>query len=280
MTYFVDALFIHPVKSLRPAGQPAAIVTPLGLAGDRRWMLIDAGGRFISQREDGRLAQIIAAPVDGGLELTVPDQLKVIVAEPPVGAPRVEAIIWQHLLALPAAPEATAPLSAYLGYPARLVHLPADVIRHANPVWAGANSPVSLADAYPVLVATSGSLAALNAAIGASGGAPVPMARFRPNIVIDAPAWAETQWRRIRLGEVELELIKPSDRCIVTTTDQDSGARMGKEPLATLARIRRSADPRINGVLFGENAVVRQAGMVRVGDRVSVLKTGSAWPLA
>jgi uncharacterized protein YcbX len=95
------------------------------------------------------------------------------------------------------------------------------------------------------------------------------MARFRPNLVVHCDdAWAEDGWSQLKIGEVVLDLVKPSDRCIVTTTDQRTGERMGKEPLASLARIHRSSDPRIKGVLFGVNAVPRSLGALRVGDEV------------
>lgn len=268
----VTGLFIHPLKGARPVSLTQAPVEPRGLAGDRRWMLVDAAGRFVSQREDGRLAMISAEVCNGGLRLSWPGG-KMTVAPPLPAAPRFAAVIWRDSLQLPMV---DAPgLSAFLDFGVRLAHLPEDCIRHANPAWAGPDAPVSLADAHPVLIATTGSLAALGAAAGAN----LPMSRFRPNIVIDAPAWSETRWRRLRIGAVELELVKPSDRCIVTTTDQLSGERMGKEPLASLARIRRSADPRIQGVLFGENAVPRRTGVIKLGDAVSVLESGAPWPI-
>ena len=113
------------------------------------------------------------------------------------------------------------------------------------PVWAPP-LPLSFADAYPVLVATTGSLAAVNTEIGRRGGTPITMRRFRPNIVIDSDEpWAEDFWRRLKIGETELELVKPSDRCVVTTRDQLTGAATGDEPLRSLATVHMSADPRI-----------------------------------
>ena len=98
------------------------------------------------------------------------------------------------------------------------------------------------------------------------------MARFRPNIVIgcDEP-WREDYWKALRIGGIEIDLVKPCDRCVVTTKDQATGASMGKEPLASLARLRRSADPRINGVLFGWNSVPRAPGHIEIGERVEIL---------
>jgi hypothetical protein len=149
-----------------------------------------------------------------------------------------------------------------------------DAVRLKASVWTPAPVPVSFADAFPVLVTTTGSLAALNRAIEEEGGAAVPMRRFRPNLVVDCDEpWAEDQWPAIRVGGAELALVKPSDRCIVTTTDQATGERRGPQPLQALARIRRSTDPRINGVLFGVNAVPQRLGEIRLGAAVEVLRT-------
>ena len=135
--------------------------------------------------------------------------------------------------------------------------------------WTDTPVPVSFADAFPVLVTTTASLAALNREIEGHGGQAVRMGQFRPNLVIDCnEAWAEDRWTKLQIGEVVLDLVKPCDRCVVTTTDQTTGEINGKEPLASLARIRRSTDPRIKGVLFGVNAVPRALGRIRIGDAV------------
>ncbi|MGD9799180.1 MAG: MOSC domain-containing protein [Parvularculaceae bacterium] len=159
-----------------------------------------------------------------------------------------------------------------LGEEVELVHMDERALREKASVWTPSPVPVSFADAFPILVTTTGSLAALNEDIEKHGGDPVPMARFRPNIVIDCDEpWAEDHWSQLKIGDVILDLVKPSDRCIVTTTDQKTGERMGKEPLASLARIHRSTDPRINGVIFGENAAPRTLGEISVGDNVSAV---------
>jgi uncharacterized protein YcbX len=164
-------------------------------------------------------------------------------------------------------------VSGVVGEPARLVHFDARSERMKRGIWTAAPLPIGFADAYPILIATTGSLTALNAEIARHGGTSVPMRRFRPNIVVECnDPWAEDFWKVVRMGGEAFDLVKPDDRCIVTTTDQESGARMGKEPLASLARIRRSADPRINGVLFGWYAVPRAPTGLAVGDELEVLE--------
>ena len=112
----------------------------------------------------------------------------------------------------------------------------------------------------------------MNRDIEQHGGTAVPMARFRPNLVVEnEEPWAEDHWQRLQVGEVTIDLVKWSDRCIVTTTDQETGERPNKEPLASLARIHRSTDPRIKGVLFGVNAVPQSSGDIRVGDAVQLV---------
>ena len=161
-------------------------------------------------------------------------------------------------------------LTQFFGEELRLVFMDERAERLKQGIWAEP-LPVSFADAYPVLVATTGSLSRLNTEIERRGGAPVPMRRFRPNIVVDgADPWTEDFWQTLRIGGAEIELVKPSDRCVVTTKDQLTGATMGEEPLASLRRLRMSADPRIKGVLFGWNAAPRALGEIAVGDSVTV----------
>jgi len=269
----VASLHVHPVKGARAFDCAHAILAQRGFEDDRRWLVVDAAGKFITQRSHPRLATITAQPTAAGLQLSAPGVADLAIETPP-GRQRLEVTVWDHRVdAALADARADAWFSAVFGEDLRLVHMDAQAERLKIGPWTTAPVPISFADAFPVLVATTGSLAALNAEIAARGGAPVSMTRFRPNIVVDCDEpWAEDTWKLLRLGAVELELVKPSDRCIVTTTDQTTGARMGKEPLASLARLRRSADPRINGVLFGWNAVPRVLGELTVGARVEILE--------
>ena len=269
----VHSLHIYPVKGMRGADLTRAAVETRGLQHDRRWLAVDLDGRFLTQREQPRLATIDVKVTGAGIALSA-DGYDEVEIKRPDGAGRRRVVVWNSEVdaALAGSP-ASAFLSDVLDDEAHLVFMDDRAFRLKESVWTPSPEPVSFADAFPVLVTTTGSLAALNRDIEAHGGAPVPMARFRPNVVIECDEdWPEDYWRKMRIGDVVLDLVKPSDRCIVTTTDQRTGARMGKEPLAGLARIHRSTDPRINGVIFGMNAVPRALGEIAVGDDVEVLE--------
>ena len=190
----------------------------------------------------------------------------------PDGSDRLTVRIWRDDVDVALCDTAiNAALSRWLGAPLRLVHIDRPGARTANPAWAAEGSPVSLADGYPILVATLASLRALNRSIVLSGGDPVPMSRFRPNLVIDdAEPFAEDGWATLRIGEAVLDLVKPCARCTVTTVDQAAGTIAGDEPLASLRHLRMSADRRVPGVLFGWNAVPRGAATVALGDPVVI----------
>lgn len=247
----------------------SARVETRGLEHDRRWLAVDANGVFLTQRSHPQLATMTAKPTSSGLSLSA-GGFGEIEIERPAGAARRRIIVWDAEVDAAAADEtASTFLSDLIGEEAHLVYMDEKALRLKTSVWTPDSIPVSFADAFPVLITTTGSLAALNRDIEEHGRPPVPMARFRPNVVIECDEpWAEDGWARLEIGDVVLDLVKPSDRCIVTTTDQQTGERMGKEPLAALARIHRSADPRIDGVIFGENAVPRVLGEIRVGDVV------------
>lgn len=268
----VVSLHVYPIKGARAVSPGGVRVAPRGLDGDRRWLVVDRTGTFVTQRSHAGLATITAEPTAGGLRLSAPGVADVAI-ETPSGAERVDVTIWDtRVNAAVADARAHAWLSAVLGSDVLLVHMDARAERLKRGIWTAEPLPVTFADAYPVLIATTGSLAALNAEIVRRGGAAVPMARFRPNVVIDCDeAWREDYWKALRIGDIEIDLVKPCDRCVVTTKDQVTGESMGKEPLASLARLRRSADPRVNGVLFGWNSVPRAPGYVEIGDRVEIL---------
>ncbi|MFG1810753.1 MOSC domain-containing protein [Streptomyces sp. NPDC049040] len=268
----LSALRIYPVKSLRAVRMQEAVVEPWGLAGDRRWMLVDAGtDSAVTQREQPRLTLLAALPVGGGgLRLTGPGQPPLDVAPPTAGRLRRVRLFTGKFDVLPAGDRADAWFSRFLGTPVRLVHLDDPAVRRPlDPDHAAPGETVSLADGFPLLVTTTASLDALNALIAAGDRAeegPLPMDRFRPNLVVDGTSpWAEDDWRRVRIGEVSFRVPKPCARCVVTTTDQSSGAR-GKEPLRTLARHRRIG----SGLVFGQNLVPERSGTLRTGDPFTV----------
>lgn len=266
----VASLHIHPVKGMRALDLDRARIEARGFEDDRRWLAVDATGVFLTQRTHPHMATMTARPTGSGLEISA-DGFGATEIAKPSGAVRRKIVVWDAEVDAAATDAAASKfLSDLVGEEAHLVFMDDRAERLKASIWTPSPVQVSFADAFPVLVTTTGSLAALNRDIEKHGGAPVPMARFRPNVVIDCDEpWAEDKWTRLQIGDVTLDLVKPSDRCIVTTTDQHTGERKGKEPLAALARIHRSTDPRINGVIFGENAVPRSFGEVKVGDPVS-----------
>jgi uncharacterized protein YcbX len=238
-------------------------------------MLVDPAGRHVTQREIPALALFEVTPIPAGLILAY-GGAAIEVAAPLRDSPREPVSVWGDVLDLPEARQAREWLAQKFAQPLRLFHQPDDA-RRAVGEWGEPGDEVSLADAFPLLIASTASLEAVRRA---GGGPDLPMERFRPNLVIEgAPPWAEDSWARIGVGAVELELAKPCARCIVTTVDQARGAFAGDEPLATLRRIRLSGDRRVPGVLFGWNAIPRRFGRLSVGDAVEVLETRAPWPI-
>ncbi|MBO3759632.1 MOSC domain-containing protein [Ciceribacter sp. L1K22] len=268
----VSALNIYPFKSARGIAIPAAEVDARGLLGDRRMMLVDPSGHFITQRELPALARLTAIPGNATLTLRLDDDREIMVA-PPHPDRRMDVAIWKSIVnAAVAADTVNARLSEWFGREVRLVFFDGGARRTASAEWAGADSPVTFSDGYQILVTTTGSLKALNADMEAHGEGSVGMERFRPNIVIehDDP-WAEDTWKTIEIGGLHLDFVKPCPRCIMTTQDQQTGSREGANPMPAMGRIRMSADRRVPGPLFGWNAVPQGAGRISIGDSVRVV---------
>lgn len=264
----------YPVKSCRGEQVAEAVVEPWGLAGDRRWMLVDPDGKFISARENTSMLLLDPTLTDDGLRVTAPHVpgLTPLTVPTPTADTQAPVVIWRsELTAATAGPEADAWFTRALGQPARLVYLDDPHRRTINSQFSEPDDRVSFADGYPLLLTTEESLAAVNDAVldADPGRAPLPMTRFRPSVVVSGfPAWAEDDWRRIRIGRAEFRAVKGCARCVITTVDPATGIRE-KEPLATLARMRRWD----NGVWFGINLVPDSPGVpVRVGDDFEVLE--------
>ncbi|MDQ0579247.1 MOSC domain-containing protein [Streptomyces rishiriensis] len=265
------SIHVHPVKAFRGQAPREAVVEPWGLAGDRRWALIDDGGKVVTQRQQPRLALAAAELLPGGgVRLSAPGLEPLTVPVPdPVGTVSME-IFRDKVEGVLADDAAHAWCSAHLGAHVRLVHMDDPATRRpVDPGYALPGETVTFADGYPLLATTTASLDALNSLILQGEHAeegPLPMNRFRPNLVLTGTEpWAEDGWSRLAVGEVEFRVAKPCGRCVVTTTDQ-GGATRGKEPLLTLGRHRR-----IGGKLvFGQNLVPLGHGTVAVGDPVRV----------
>ena len=267
----VTDLTVYPVKSCAGIRLDRAEVTPTGFAHDRQLMVVDAEGEFVSQRSEPRLALVRVTMLDGGaLRLEAPG-VQALEVDLTADAGRREVVVWgDRVMAASVGPSGDRWLSAFLDRPCALVRMPADTVRAVDPDEAGPGFRVGFADGYPFLLLSEASLDELNRRLER----PLTMDRFRPNLVVDGcPPHAEDGWRRVRIGEVVLRVVKPCSRCTVTTVDQATGER-GVEPLATLATYRRSG----RHVMFGQNLVPETTGVITVGDPVEVLESGPPRP--
>ncbi len=275
----IEGLNIHPLKSGRAIPVDSATVRLDGLAGDRRFMIVEPDGRFITQRELQALARVEATAVGESLHLEMEGRQLFASFEP---EDRLDVTVWDSPVNAAVADEAVNEvLSDWLERPVKLVHMDALAHRAEGEDWAGQPAPVGFADGFPILVTTTGSLADLNRTLVAKGQEPVGMDRFRTNILVscDDP-WEEDLWEAIEINGIVFDFVKPCARCIMTTQDQMTGERIGGNPIQGLAEKRMSADRRVPGVLFGWNAVPRSEGEIRLGDAVRVTKTRTErWPM-
>jgi uncharacterized protein YcbX len=262
----VAGLVSYPIKGCAGTPTDTAVVTPTGLRGDRAWMVVDGEGVFRSQRNEPRLAVVRPSVRDGRLVVTAPEIEDLVLDVVPDGPQRpVRVHSWTGIGA-DQGDVAAEWFSEVLGEPSRLVGLPPGHHRVSGGETEGL---VGFADAHALLVTSLASLDGLNERILAKGAEAVPMARFRPNVVIGG--WpephTEDKVRRMTIGDVELGYAKECVRCAVPMVDQDTGRRAGPEPIRSLAQYRRHPD---GGVTFGMKAVVLRPGAVSVGDAVAV----------
>lgn len=270
----LSGLFIYPVKGLRGISVDHGTVDALGLVGDRRFLVVDETGRFLTQRTLPRMARVATALDASHLTLSTGGANSVRIArQPDPSAPLRTVSIWKSdgLLAEDCGEPAAAFLSDFLATRCRLVRIGPAFHR---PVLKSAARPGEIfhfGDGAPLLIASEASLADLNDRIVATGEEAVPMDRFRPNLVVaGCTAFAEDAWPRFRLGGVIFRALGPSARCLVTTTDQLTGER-SREPLPALAAYRRDPTDSTK-VNFGQNLINEtKSGAIRVGDPVEVL---------
>jgi len=257
----LSGIVVYPIKAARGIPVEDWEVSEFGLRYDRRWMVVDPAGRFLTQRTHPRLALIVPS-IDGDvLRVTAPGMPALDLSLHPPETVGIEVVVWRDICAASWLGEAPGDwFSDYLGTPCSIVHMPDRVIRPADPVYAPPGTRVSFADGFPFLLTSEESLADLNQRLDQ----PVPMERFRPNLVVTgARPYEEDEWRDLMIGEIAMRVVKPCGRCVVTTTDQRTAER-GAEPLRTLGRYRK----RQGEVMFGQNVVHQRTGRLRVGDSV------------
>ncbi len=275
----ISEINFYPIKSLKGISTDKAVVEDRGLRFDRRWMLVDTDNRFMTQREHPKMATIKVAVDDSGLKVesdgkeplfiptvsgTEPNELETVT----VWSSTVKAAVHSD--------NVNQWFSGVLNFDCRLVAMTESSNRHVDPDYAKRpEDTVSFADGYPFLLIGQASLDDLNKRIseknaGSTGLQPLPMNRFRPNFVVSgSEAFEEDSWKRIRIGETIFHLVKPCGRCIITTTDQQTGQRNGDEPLATLSGYRKMDGK----LLFGQNLIAETSGAtIRTGDQLEVLE--------
>lgn len=265
MSIFLSSLIYYPVKACRGHEVTAWNIERMGLEHDRRMMVVTPEGEFLTQRGHPKLALVTPTLQNESVTLSAPNFDSIHVPLRASGT-TVSVNIWKSkdVQAVDQGEEAAHWFSDWLGFPVRLVHFANGYIRKVNAKYAiHPDDHTGFADGYPILLASEESLADLNARLES----PLPMNRFRPNVVVKGcEPFAEDTWKRIRIGEVELAIVKPCARCLVTTIDKETLAK-SKEPLKTLATYRR----RGSGVMFAQNAIPLNGGRFEVGMSVEVV---------
>jgi uncharacterized protein YcbX len=258
----VSALYVYPIKACRGVRVEEWPVVARGFDADRRWMIVDEAGRFVTQREVPRLALVKTAFDGGSIRLEAPGLPPLILPRSYEAGTARPVQVWSDQSLGCAHPEGSAWFSAFLAETHELVYMPDAHHRQVNPARARPGDIVSFADGYPFLLISDASLDDLNRRLDM----PLPMERFRPNIVIGGTKpFAEDEFGHVRLGEISFRGVKHCDRCSVTTVDLETGER-GKEPLRTLATFRLWDSK----VWFGMNLIHDSLGVLRVGDAVRV----------
>lgn len=248
----IAALNIYPVKSCAGIALTRATLTPTGLANDRRWMLVNAQGRFLTQREISKMALITPELQGSGVVLSAPGMPTLSVAGTDTRV-LAEVTVWRDRAAAFDEGEVAAEwLSTFLQQAVRLVRFDPAHRRASSRDWTGEVEALNqFSDGYPILAISNASLADLNRRLTQ----PLPMNRFRPNIVLDGlEAYGEDRVHELQAGAVHLRVVKPCTRCKITTTEQATGIAQGPEPLATLRSYRWNAA--LKGVTFGQNVVI------------------------
>lgn len=263
---------IYPIKSLKGISLQKAKIERRGLEFDRRWMLIDEKNNGFTQREFPKMATLGVKILENALQISSGAEKLLVPFE--IENKKAEKVtIWQSkCLAEIYEKSINDWFSERLQTKCKLALMPEETHRKVNYLYAvQKDDHVSFADGYPFLLIGSGSLDDLNSRLET----PLPMNRFRPNLVVSgAESFAEDSWKRIKIGENIFHIVKPSERCVITTIEQATGEKQGVEPLKTLASFRIPKRSLKKKILFGQNLIAENAGeFLRVGDEIEILET-------
>ncbi len=257
-------IYIYPIKSLGGIKVEEAITEEKGLQYDRRWMLVDKNRVFITQRNIFRLALLQVRFIESGLEVFQKKNPEIRIEIPflPQTDTFLNVTIWEdEVVGQLVDPAIGKWFSDQIGIPCDLVYMPEDSERKLKPKYSVNNESVSFSDGMPYLIIGQESLNDLNSKLEN----PVPMDRFRPNLVFSgAEHFEEDGWDTVQIGEAVFKVTKPCARCVLTTVNQDSGIR-GKEPLLTLSQYRKVK----NKIMFGQKMLLLKGDKIKVGDAVS-----------
>lgn len=260
-------IFIYPIKSLGGIRLRQSQVEIMGLTYDRRWMLVDDAGLFLSQRKHHHMALLQVELTEKGLKVYHKRHREhsLFIPFAPQAKDLVLVTVWDDsMMGQVVSEKADRWFSSMLGISCRLVYMPSSTKRPVEKDYAVKGENVSFADAMPYLMIGQGSLDDLNKKMPE----PLPMNRFRPNFVFSGgEAFEEDHWDLVKIGECTFKVAKACARCVLTTVDQETGVA-GKEPLKTLAGYRKNVD---NKVLFGQNLIALTTGKVKIGDKVQPL---------
>jgi uncharacterized protein YcbX len=263
----LSGLYSYPVKSLGGIALQRSMLDRYGLRYDRRWMLVDSEGEFLSQRRVPRMALVGQRIAAEELILHAVGRRELHLPLTPDSGEWIEVRIWdENCKAQGFGGAADAWLSEVLEQPCRLVFMPDSLSRRVDPDYATETDRTAFSDGFPLMLLSEASLAELNGRLQV----PVSMRRFRPNLVVaGCEPFAEDGWKRLRIGDMTFRVVKPCSRCIITTIDPATAER-GTEPLQTLSEYRR----RGNKVYFGQNLLHDAEGRLAVGMTVEVLESG------
>ncbi len=269
-TLQLSQINIHPIKSCSSISLSSATVDQFGLLGDRRFVIVDAQGMFITGRTHPQLTLVTIKQTPMGLQVNAPNMPELTINFSSFSDHYKKVQVWNDQInAQHCAETYDQWFSQFLSTPCQLMYFG----KQSQRLVEKRNDKVAFADGYPLLLISQASLDDLNDRLKQQQLLPVSMSQFRTNLVIDnAIAYQEDSWRHIRIGEAEFEVVKPCSRCVFTTVDPKTGEKHSEmQPLKTLRQYRASRHKK--GIMFGQNLITIKQGTIKLTDPVEVLST-------